>query len=140
SCWRRPGSAGRSTSRACPGGRVRCGSTARRAPRSSPAVAPRRPPDRRRPREVAPVPAGEAFSAHENYEIQHAVDNATRVARLPISVFVGSAESQARPYAERLHASLADPGNSVLIFVDPGARRLEIVTGSRVTNIVTDAD
>lgn len=86
------------------------------------------------------MPAGEAFSAHENYEIQHAVDNATRVARLPISVFVGSAESQARPYAERLHASLADPGNSVLIFVDPGARRLEIVTGSRVTNIVTDAD
>jgi uncharacterized membrane protein YgcG len=40
--------------------------------------------------------------------------------------------------AERLHAALPDPAESILIHVDPQVRDLEIVTGSAVRTQLTN--
>lgn len=73
--------------------------------------------------------AGELFTAGQRNEIDRAVRRAETLCGLDFSVFVGRAESETRPFAERLHASLAAPGRSVLVLVDPGVRLLEVVTG-----------
>jgi uncharacterized membrane protein YgcG len=62
------------------------------------------------------------------------------VSRHEFSVFVGSAEQEARPFAERLHASLTAPQRSILVMVDPSARILEIVTGAEVKRDLDDHD
>jgi hypothetical protein len=76
------------------------------------------------------VASGDGFSADQRYEIDRAIRAAETVCRYEFSVYVGAAEAEAGPFAQRLHASLVAPARSVLIMVDPAARLLEIVPGS----------
>jgi uncharacterized membrane protein YgcG len=86
------------------------------------------------------VHAGEVFSQSERYEIDKAIRDAETVCRFEFSVFVGSSEGEARPFAERLHAVLAAPDRSVLVMVDPSARIVEVVTGSEVRRVLDDPE
>lgn len=81
---------------------------------------------------MVPVSAGEAFTSFQRDEIDKAVRNAEALSGRAFSVHVGPSDGDSRQCAERLHASLADPPNSILIHIDPQARSLEIVTGSVV--------
>lgn len=82
--------------------------------------------------------SGDGFSADQRYELDRAIRAAETVCRYEFSVYVGAAEGEARPFAERLHASLVAPARSVLVMVDPAARLLEIVTGSVVRRDLSD--
>lgn len=78
------------------------------------------------------VPPGDGFSASNRKEIESAIDAAENSCGFCFTVHVGPGGSSDRRYAERVHAELADPAHSVLVHVDPQARRLDIVTGSLV--------
>ena len=82
--------------------------------------------------------SGEGFSSDQRYEIDRAIRAAETVCRYEFSVYVGAAENEAGPFAQRLHASLIAPARSVLVMVDPAARLLEIVTGSVVRRDLSD--
>ncbi|HEY0903602.1 MAG TPA: DUF5130 family protein [Marmoricola sp.] len=82
--------------------------------------------------------SGDGFSADQRYDIDRAIRDAETVSRYEFSLYVGATEAEARPFAERLHASLVAPARSVLIVVDPAARLLEIVTGSVVRRDLSD--
>ena len=84
--------------------------------------------------------AGDAFSASERHEIDKAIRDAETMCRYEFSVFVGAAEQEARPFAERLHASLVAPARSVLVMVDPAARIIEVVTGAEARRVLDDAE
>lgn len=87
------------------------------------------------------MPAGDAFTAGQRREIDHAIATAYELCGYVFSVYVGAADlSGPRRYAERLHASLDDPDHSVLVLVDPGARQLEIVTGAVAKQNLPDPD
>lgn len=85
------------------------------------------------------VPAGEAFSEREYDDIVRAIRLARKQSELPVSVYVGALEGDTRAQALRLHGALGeDAPESVLIAVDPGARRVEIVTGAQVRRRLDD--
>lgn len=86
------------------------------------------------------MPAGDAFTARERYDIDKAIRDAETVSRYEFSVFVGVSEGETRPFAERLHATLTAPERSVLVMIDPSARILEIVTGSEVRRDLDDSE
>lgn len=89
---------------------------------------------------MAPVSAGEAFSASEKAEIDRAIRDAETVCRYEFSVFVGSSEGESGPFARRLHATLTAPDRSVLVMVDPSARIVEIITGAEVRRDLEDGE
>ena len=78
------------------------------------------------------MPAGETFTADQRHEIDKAIREADRVVRPRVLGPRRGSEGDSRRTAELLHAALPRPGNSILIFVDPVARSLEIVTGADV--------
>lgn len=84
------------------------------------------------------MPSGEAFSARQQEEIRGAIDRARRVSGLVCSVYVGDIGADPRDRAIRLHAALADAADAVLVAVDPGNRRVEIVTGHRLRPVLDD--
>jgi len=85
------------------------------------------------------VPAGEAFSTRQQAEIARAVRLAEKDGGPRFSVYVGGLGDDTRSQAERLHAALgADARFAVLVAVDPGARRLEIVTGAEARRRLDD--
>jgi uncharacterized membrane protein YgcG len=84
------------------------------------------------------VSGGEAFSPYQREEIERAVREAERLSGRAFSVHVGPSEGDPRHTAERLHAALANPAESILIHVDPQLRDLEIVTGSAVRTQLTN--
>jgi hypothetical protein len=84
------------------------------------------------------VASGEGFSADQRYEIDRAIRAAETVSRYEFSVYVGAADGEAGPFAQRLHAALVAPARSVLIMVDPAARQLQVVTGSVVRRDLPD--
>jgi uncharacterized membrane protein YgcG len=86
------------------------------------------------------VAAGETFSPMQRSTIDRAIRDAETQCRLEFSVFVGRSEGETRPFAERLHATLAAPERSVLVLVDPAARLLEVVTGSEAARVLDDAE
>jgi uncharacterized membrane protein YgcG len=85
------------------------------------------------------VPAGDAFTPDQLYDIERAVRNAEEASGLHFSVYVGGADSETRPFAIELLNELDDPDRSVLVYVDPAGRRLEIVTGSAARRQLSDA-
>jgi uncharacterized membrane protein YgcG len=85
------------------------------------------------------VPAGDAFTPDQLDDIKRAVRNANEASGLYFSVYVGSADSETRPFATKLHSQLDDPDRSVLVYVDPPGRRLEIVTGSQASRQLPDS-
>ena len=82
--------------------------------------------------------SGEGFSADQRYEIDRAIRAAETVSRYEFSVYVGAADGEAGPFAQRLHAALVAPARSVLIMVDPAGRQLQVVTGSVVRRDLPD--
>lgn len=84
------------------------------------------------------VSSGEAFSPFQREEIERALRDAEKLSGRAFSVHVGPSEGDPRRTAERLHAALRDPANSILIHVDPQLRDLEIVTGSAVRRQLTN--
>jgi hypothetical protein len=83
--------------------------------------------------------AGE-FTASQRVSLDQAIRAAEQVSRCEFSVFVGAAEGEARGFAQRLHAALATPSRSVLVMVDPTARRIEVVTGTDVRRVLSDRE
>jgi uncharacterized membrane protein YgcG len=86
-----------------------------------------------------PVAAGD-LGASSRSAIDRAIRAAEQTCRFEFSVFVGAAEGEARPFAERLHASLVAPDRSLLVMVDPDRRLLEVVTGQDVRRCLSDAE
>jgi uncharacterized membrane protein YgcG len=86
------------------------------------------------------VHAGELLTPSDRFGIERAVRNAETSCGFDFSVYVGSADGDAREHAERLHSQLREPSRSVLVLVDPVARQLEIVTGSVVRRQLDDAE
>jgi len=84
------------------------------------------------------VPVGDAFTPDQLYDIERAVRHAEEVSGLHFSVYVGGADEETRPFAIELLNELDDPDHSVLVYVDPAGRRLEIVTGSQAKRQLTD--
>lgn len=80
------------------------------------------------------------LGAAERYEIDRAIRAAEQASRVEFSVFVGASEDDARAHAQRLHASLVAPARSILLLVDPRARRIEVVTGSEVRRTLSDPE
>lgn len=69
------------------------------------------------------------FSARQLSRLDEALTLASRECGLTFSVYIGALDEPVRDHAERLHAQLVDPANSVVIAISPGQRLLEIVTG-----------
>lgn len=85
------------------------------------------------------MPAGEAFSERQYDDIVRAIRLARKQSELPVSVYVGTLEGDTRALALRLHGALgAAADETVLLAVDPGARRVEIVTGSALRRRLDD--
>jgi uncharacterized membrane protein YgcG len=84
------------------------------------------------------VPAGDAFTPDQLYDIERAVRYAEETSGLHFSVYVGGADSETRPFALELFNELDDPDSSVLVYVDPAGRRLEIVTGPLAKRQLSD--
>ncbi len=83
---------------------------------------------------------GETFSSAQRAVIDKAIRDAETTCRLEFSVFVGRSEGETRPFAERLHSTLAAPQRSVLVLVDPAARLLEVVTGAEAMRVLDDSE
>jgi uncharacterized membrane protein YgcG len=84
------------------------------------------------------VPAGDAFTPDQLSDLERAIRNAEASSGLHFSVYVGGADSETRPFALDLLNQLDDPEHSVLVYVDPAGRRLEIVTGSAARRQLND--
>jgi uncharacterized membrane protein YgcG len=88
---------------------------------------------------VAQVPAGEPFSSRASRQIDDAVTHASEQTGLRFAVYVGPTDGDVRQYALRAHAALGpDADLGVLVLVDPGARRVEIVTGEAAHHRLDD--
>jgi uncharacterized membrane protein YgcG len=84
------------------------------------------------------VSDGEVFSPIQRDEIARAVREAEKLSGRAFAVHVGPSEGDARHTAERLHAALSNPTESIMIHVDPQLRDLEIVTGASVRTQLTN--
>ncbi len=85
------------------------------------------------------MPAGEAFSARQQDDVVRAIRLARQQSDLRVSVYVGTLEGDSRATALLLHGALGeDAAQSVLVAVDPGARRVEVVTGPEVRRRLDD--
>lgn len=84
------------------------------------------------------MPAGDAFSERQVEEIDRAIRLANSEGSLPVSVYVGELAGDSRAQAERLHAGLPGAAGRALVAVDPGSRRLEIVSGTRLAARLDD--
>lgn len=82
--------------------------------------------------------AGETLSARERADIERAARRAGDLCGLTFTVLFAAAEGDVRTYAEHAHSRLDDAATTVLVLVDPAARRLEIVTGSRAHRQIDD--
>lgn len=85
------------------------------------------------------MPVGDAFSPRQQDDVVRAIRLARKQSQLPVSVYVGTLEGDTRAMALQLHRALGtDAAASVLVAVDPGARRVEIVTGAEVRRRLDD--
>jgi uncharacterized membrane protein YgcG len=87
-----------------------------------------------------PVPGGEVLDHLEQRRLARAVEVAEHLSGLTFSVYVGPGEAEPRPFAEQLHTALQDADRAVLVFCDPAARALEIVTGAEARRLLDDFD
>ena len=76
------------------------------------------------------MPTGDRLTERERAAIQRAAERAGASTGLTFSVCFADAPGDVRAHARSLHAGLDDSSRAVLVFVDPGARALEIVTGN----------
>jgi len=80
------------------------------------------------------------LTARDRTDLDRVIRSAEQSSRFEYSVFIGPAGDDATTYARRLHSALVAPARSVLVLVDPGARVVEVVTGSEVRRHLTDAE
>jgi hypothetical protein len=80
------------------------------------------------------------FTTRQLLRIDEALRAADRSTGLTFSVYVGEILEPIREGAEKLHASLANPGSSVLVAISPQQRQLEIITGSTARKRLADRD
>jgi hypothetical protein len=78
------------------------------------------------------------FTTQQLARLDEALTFASRETGLDFSIYLGELGPDTRAAAEKLHASTADPANSVLIAVSPGERAIEIVTGSTAHSRLPD--
>ncbi|HET9186666.1 MAG TPA: DUF5130 family protein [Acidothermaceae bacterium] len=77
------------------------------------------------------MPVGDAFTQRQADQIRQALASARAETGLLFSVYIGSVDGEVRDHALQLHASLGDDAAiAVLTFIEPEARRVEIVTGA----------
>jgi len=100
----------------------------------------------RRVRVVVSVSAGDVaaqgqvpgpLSNEQRSDLARVVQAAREVSGYAFAVRIGSL-SAGRDSALDHHKALAVPNSSILVAVDPTARRIEIVTGSTVARVVED--
>jgi uncharacterized membrane protein YgcG len=85
------------------------------------------------------VPAGDAFTERQHEDVVRAIRLARKQSDLRVSVYVGTLEGDSRAMALKLHGAFGqDASATVLVAVDPAARRLEIVTGIEVRRRLDD--
>lgn len=84
------------------------------------------------------MPAGERLTERERAAIERAATRSGAGTGLTFSVCFADASGDVRSHARSLHAGLADNEHAVLIFVDPAARALEIVTGGEARRRVDE--
>lgn len=84
------------------------------------------------------MPTGRGFTPEERQSIDKAIRDAEAICRLEFSVFVGTVEGEPRAFAERLLDTLVAPARSVLIAVDPAARKLAVATGAESRRTLVD--
>lgn len=87
-----------------------------------------------------PVPAGDEVTPDADRRLRRAVEIAEDASGLRFSLYVGPAEDDARAYALRVHGSLEDPEETVLVLCDPDSRVLEVVTGATAKRALSDRD
>jgi uncharacterized membrane protein YgcG len=80
------------------------------------------------------------FTTRQLLRIDEALRAADESTGLTFSVYVGDIADPLREAAEKLHAQLANPADSVLIAVSPKQRQLEIVTGANARKRLADRD
>jgi uncharacterized membrane protein YgcG len=84
------------------------------------------------------VSPGDAFTVDQRQEIDKAIREAERFSGREFSVYVGASNGDTRAAAEAMHSELPRPGNSILIYIDPEQRTLEIVTGASVRRTLSN--
>ena len=80
---------------------------------------------------------GRDFSRAQVSDLQRVIDLGREISGLSFGIFVGELPS-GRESAVARHAQLNDAPAAVLVAVDPGARTIEIVTGSRAVRALDD--
>lgn len=80
------------------------------------------------------------FSTAQRGALDDAIRRAEQLCRFEFSVFVGRSEGEPRAFATSLHNSLRAPERSVLLMLDPQAKALEVVTGRRVRERLSDQE
>lgn len=83
--------------------------------------------------------AGE-LTPTQTEDLKRAVRRAEDDSELRFSLYLGESKGEPREHAERLHAELADPAHSVLVFCDPEKRALEIITGAVARRSLQDGE
>ena len=85
------------------------------------------------------MPAGDAFSGAQVHAIERALRQAHEESSLTYSVYVGSPDQDLRDYGRQLLGAMGNGvDHSVLVLVDPGGRRLEIMTGQQAATALDD--
>lgn len=80
------------------------------------------------------------FSTRQLIRLDQALRMADQLTGLTFSIYVGDLVEPVREHAQKLHAQLADPANSVLMAISPNQRVLEIVTGAEARKRIPDRD
>lgn len=83
--------------------------------------------------------AAPAFSKDDIEVIEAEILSAGARSAMNFSVYIGHSEPPPEEYARRLHATLSQPADSVLLMIDPAARVFQIVTGSHLRGLLPDA-
>ncbi|MBB2910926.1 hypothetical protein FHS43_002191 [Streptosporangium becharense] len=83
----------------------------------------------------------QTLTATEADDVRDALLAAERRTGLRFAAYAGPAVGPRRHFSERLHAALGEEADrAVLVFVDQRGRGLEIVTGRRARERLSDAD
>lgn len=85
------------------------------------------------------MPAGEPFTFDQRRGIERARRDAERMSELTFHVYVGATGEEPRSAARARQAALPSADTAVLVFVDPSARALEIVTGPGAQQVLDDS-
>ena len=84
--------------------------------------------------------AGEELIPDHSRRLRRAIEIAEQSSGLRFSLYLGPSEEDARSYALRLHGSLEDADEAVLVLCDPDLRVLEVVTGRGAKRVLADRD